>query len=201
MAAAQPERAGRLGRQTRTRLFEAAITLIAERDFAGTTVEAIAERAGVAKGTLFYNFGSKGELFAQLLEHGVDGLAARLRAASAGCTGLDALSAMVREQLAAMSEQPAFSKLLLSEIWRTERTWTGLLGRLRGRIVGSYAEVIDAGVRDGQMPAGIDVDLTAAAVFGLVAVVALDWVTFTPDRPLDEVHEHLRRLVALRLPA
>lgn len=191
----------RLGRPTRARLFEAALALIAERDFAGTTVDAIAERAGVAKGTLFYNFGSKGELFAQLLEHGTDGLAARLRAAPAGRTGLDALSAMVREQLGAMSEQPAFSKLLLSEIWRTERSWTDLLARLRRQLVGSYAEVIDAGVADGQMPAEIDVDLTAAALFGLVAVVALDWVTFTPDRPLDEVHEHLRRLVALRLPA
>ena len=39
---------------TRQKLYEAAVTLIAEQGFSATTVDEIAERAGVAKGTVYY---------------------------------------------------------------------------------------------------------------------------------------------------
>ncbi|MFE7147761.1 TetR/AcrR family transcriptional regulator, partial [Streptomyces albidoflavus] len=48
---------------TRQRLYDAAVTLIAAQGFSATTVEEIAERAGVAKGTVYYNFAGKSELF------------------------------------------------------------------------------------------------------------------------------------------
>lgn len=56
---------------TRQKLYEAAVTLIAEQGFSATTVDEIAERAGVAKGTVYYNFASKSVLFEELLRHGV----------------------------------------------------------------------------------------------------------------------------------
>jgi AcrR family transcriptional regulator len=68
--------------ETRRRLYRAAAELIAEQGFAATTVDAIAERAGVAKGTVFYNFGSKDGLFASLLEHGIDRLTETMTAAA-----------------------------------------------------------------------------------------------------------------------
>ena len=52
---------------TKAKLYEAAVTLIAEQGFSATTVDEIAERAGVAKGTVYYNFASKAELFEELL--------------------------------------------------------------------------------------------------------------------------------------
>jgi AcrR family transcriptional regulator len=64
---------------TRQKLFEASMELIGERGAAGVTVDEIAAAAGVSKGTVYYNFGSKSELIAQLLRHGVDILKARLQ--------------------------------------------------------------------------------------------------------------------------
>ena len=58
------------------------MTLIAEQGFSATTVDEIAERAGVAKGTVYYNFASKTDLFEELLRHGVGLLTASLRAAA-----------------------------------------------------------------------------------------------------------------------
>src|SRR5258707_12999584 len=66
----------------RQRLYEAAVTLIAEQGFSATTVDEIAERAGVAKGTVYYNFASKNDLFAELLWHGVGLLTESLRTAA-----------------------------------------------------------------------------------------------------------------------
>src|SRR4030088_2552948 len=48
---------------TRQKLYAAAVPLIAEQGFSATTVDEIAERAGVAKGTVYYNFASKNDLF------------------------------------------------------------------------------------------------------------------------------------------
>src|SRR5256885_2146711 len=89
---------------TRRKLYEAAVTLIAEQGFSSTTVDEIAERAGVAKGTVYYNFASKNELFEELLRHGVGLLTASLRqaaeqVAAAGGSRVDALDAMIRAGL------------------------------------------------------------------------------------------------------
>lgn len=70
--------------ETRLRLFTAAVEVIAEQGYTAATVDAIAERAGVAKGTVFYNFGSKEALFSALLEHGIQRLTEALSKADPG---------------------------------------------------------------------------------------------------------------------
>lgn len=67
---------------TRRRLFDAAMELIGQRGAEAVTVDEIAAAAGVAKGTVYYNFGSKNELVAQLLQHGMAVLMAALAPAS-----------------------------------------------------------------------------------------------------------------------
>lgn len=99
---------------TRTKLYEAAVTLIAEQGFSATTVDEIAERAGVAKGTVYYNFKSKTELFEELLRHGVGLLTASLRSAAdetaeRGGTRVEALDAMIRAGLVFIDRYPAFT--------------------------------------------------------------------------------------------
>src|SRR4051812_9367093 len=108
---------------TRQRLYDAAIELIAEHGYTATTVDQIAERAGVAKGTVYYNFTSKAELFAALLERGIDRLAEALRDAARGHPPLAALDAVVGAELAFFGEYEAFARLLLAETWRSGGDW------------------------------------------------------------------------------
>lgn len=49
--------------ERRERILRAAQELFAERGYNGTSAEAVAERAGVAKGLIFHHFGSKAELY------------------------------------------------------------------------------------------------------------------------------------------
>src|SRR5690348_3748863 len=97
--------------QTRQRLYDAAVELIAEQGYTATTVDQIAERAGVAKGTVYYNFAGKAALFSGLLEYGVDRLAETLRDAAAGREPLDALDAVVGAELAFIGEHEAFARM------------------------------------------------------------------------------------------
>ncbi|WP_340380707.1 TetR/AcrR family transcriptional regulator [Streptomyces sp. SS7] len=196
---------GRTRREaTRQKLYEAAVTLIAEQGFSATTVDEIAERAGVAKGTVYYNFASKSVLFEELLRHGVGLLTASLRQAAEdterrGGSKVDALDAMVRAGLVFIERYPSFTQLYVAELWRTNRTWQSTLMVVREQAVAVVEGVLRTGVENGEFSEEIDVQLTASALVGMVLVAALDWQAFQPERSLDDVHSALSRLLQGRV--
>ena len=189
---------------TRQKLYEAAVTLIAEQGFSATTVDEIAERAGVAKGTVYYNFASKSVLFEELVRHGVELLTASLREAAEktardGGSRIDALDAMVRAGLVFISRYPAFTPLYVAELWRTNRAWQSTLMVVRQQAVAVIEDVLREAVAGGELSDEIDIPLTAAALVGMVLVAALDWQSFQPERSLDDVHSALSRLLQGRV--
>ncbi|MFJ4780878.1 TetR/AcrR family transcriptional regulator [Streptomyces sp. NPDC088762] len=189
---------------TRQKLYEAAVTLIAEQGFSATTVEEIAERAGVAKGTVYYNFASKNDLFEELLRHGVGLLTASLQTAAEetearGGSRVEALDAMIRAGLVFIDRYPAFTQLYVAELWRTNRAWQSTLMVVRQEAVAVVETVLREGVERGELSAEIDVPLTAAAMVGMVLVAALDWQSFQSERSLDDVHSALSLLLRGRV--
>ncbi|RZU74008.1 TetR family transcriptional regulator [Micromonospora kangleipakensis] len=180
---------------TRQRLFVAAVELIAEQGFSATTVDDIAARAGVAKGTIYYNFESKTALFEELLRHGIGLLTADFRAAVDGLPPREALAALVRAELQYIRRYRAFAQLLLSEMWRTNREWQQTLRLLRGEAIEVIAETVRAGVASGDLPADLDVRTASSALFGVGLVVAVDWLVFQPERPIEDVQEALLGIV------
>ncbi|GAA2622826.1 TetR/AcrR family transcriptional regulator [Paractinoplanes durhamensis] len=180
---------------TKQRLYEAAVELIAEQGFSATTVDDIALRANVAKGTVYYNFKSKNELFEELLRHGVELLTAGFREAVEGLPPREAVGALIRTQLEYIRRYRAFAQLLLSEMWRTNREWHQTLILLREQAIGVIAETVQAGVDSGDLPDDLDVRVASAALFGVGLVVAVDWLVFQPERPIEDVEESLKAIV------
>jgi len=192
---AEPDGRSRRRAGTRQKLYEAAVELIAEQGFSATTVDDIALRAGVAKGTVYYNFKSKNELFEELLRHGIGLLTDSFREAVAGRPPREAVGALIRAQLEYIRHYRSFAQLLLSEMWRTNREWHQTLVLLREQAIGVIAETLRAGVDAGDLPSGIDVPVAAAALFGVGLVVAVDWLVFQPERPIEDVEESLLAIV------
>ncbi|GAA2315992.1 MULTISPECIES: TetR/AcrR family transcriptional regulator [Streptomyces] len=189
---------------TRQKLFEAAVTLIAEQGFSSTTVDEIAERAGVAKGTVYYNFASKTVLFEELLRHGIELLTASLQTAAdenaeRGGSHVDALDAMVRAGLDFISRYPSLTQLYVAELWRTNRAWQSTLMMVRQRAIAVIETELRAGVAAHELSEDIDIPLTASALFGMVLVAALDWQSYQPERSLEDVHAALSRLLQGRV--
>lgn len=58
------------GPRTGMRIFEAARTLFISRGFAETTMEAIAQEAGVSKATLYAHYGNREDLFTAVISEG-----------------------------------------------------------------------------------------------------------------------------------
>ncbi|WP_456825535.1 TetR/AcrR family transcriptional regulator [Cellulomonas sp. P5_E12] len=166
---------------TREHIVEAALALVADRGFTATSVEDIASAAGVAKGSVFYNFGSKSGLFEAIITEGVTRLTAALRGAAEGLHGRDALEALVTELLTQVRTHPDFAKLMVAETFRTGRSWQDSIRVVRDESMGAFATVV------AETWPERDPSLTAAALFGATLLAGLEWLVFQPERSLDDV--------------
>lgn len=165
----------------REQIVKAALALVADRGIAATSIDDIAAAAGVAKGSIFYNFGSKSALFAGIIGDGVARLTAALKDASAGRAGQDVVEALVTELLGQVRDHPDFAKLVATEIFRRGRDWQESIGTIRRDAIGTFADAAR------QAWPGCDPELTGAALFGATLMAGLDWLVFQPERSLDDV--------------
>ena len=83
-ASAQPKQDGRVARRTGTReaIMDAATELFAARGVTSTSIDDIAAAAGIAKGSIYYNFESKAGLVEDLRAAGAEGVVADVQAAA-----------------------------------------------------------------------------------------------------------------------
>ncbi|MET1089558.1 MAG: TetR/AcrR family transcriptional regulator [Arthrobacter sp.] len=178
---------------TRQKLFDASMELIGERGTAGVTVDEIAAAAGVSKGTVYYNFGSKSDLIAQLLRHGVDILKGRLlgaqeaadTAAPAG-DPLLALEAMIGQAMDFMADYPSFARLWVSENWRTPSEWQGTFTVLRAELLEVIGDAVEKVARTYPVDRSVSRGSLETAIFGACFVVGLDRKTYSPERTRDQ---------------
>ncbi|TQJ58367.1 TetR family transcriptional regulator [Arthrobacter sp. SLBN-83] len=175
---------------TRQKLFDASMELIGERGAASVTVDEIAASAGVSKGTVYYNFGSKSELIAQLLRHGVDILKARLLEAAdaegAGSDPLLAMEAMIGQAMDFMAEYPSFARLWVSENWRIPSEWQGTFSVLRAELLDVIGQAVEKVAEAYPVDDSVSRGSLETAIFGACFVVGLDRQTYNPERTRDQ---------------
>ena len=195
-AAATQRRVAARGRRgdTRAQIITAAVALIADQGFTATSVDDIAAAAGVAKGSVFYIFGSKNEMFETIITEGVGRLTRDLRAAAAELTGGPALDAVVTELLAQVRLHPDFAKLITAEIFRTGRHWQESIRLVRDDSMGVFAEVVS------RIRPDLDSALVGAAIFGATLVAGLEWLAFQPEREFADVRAAVLAAVSGLLP-
>ncbi|MDP9906248.1 TetR/AcrR family transcriptional regulator [Arthrobacter bambusae] len=172
---------------TKQRLFDASMELIGERGAAGVTVDEIAAAAGVSKGTVYYNFGSKSDLIAQLLRHGVDIMLGRLQTIEGlHADPLEAMEAMLGQAMDFMDDYPSFARLWISENWRTPSEWGKLFVELRSELLAVIGAAIEKVAATYTVDTGIARGSLEAAMFGAIFVVGLDRQTYNPERTREQ---------------
>ncbi|MFI7489947.1 TetR/AcrR family transcriptional regulator [Micromonospora echinaurantiaca] len=152
---------------SRERIIAAALEIMAGAGYAGCSVAAVAERAGVATGTVYRHFPTKAELFAEVFrtasQREVDAVA---RAAALERSAAAQVSAVVETFAGRALKSPRLAYALLAEPVDPAVDAERLVFRR------AYAELIAgyvaAGVAGGELPPQ-DPELTAAALVGALA--------------------------------
>lgn len=179
--------------RSREAILAAAAELAASRGISATSMDDIALSAGVAKGSLYYNFASKNELFGVLFAKVQDDLVPALEESVAACDdGRDSLRVLITELLVRLQAQPALAKLLAAEIFRSDRNWSESVGTFRG----SLAELFRSALADVRPELGDAGSLlVASSSLGAVLTAGLEWLVFEPERSRDEIVDALMVLL------
>jgi AcrR family transcriptional regulator len=152
---------------TRERLLTAAQELIEEGGYSAASVVAIADRAGVAAGTLYRHFNSKEELFVEVFRTVCDREVQAMRAAAERmpetASHVDRLVRVLSTFAERALRRPRLAWALIAEpvdpLVDAERL------AYRERYSELTAEALRAGIAAGQLPEQ-NVELTAAALVG-----------------------------------
>ncbi|WP_040283876.1 TetR/AcrR family transcriptional regulator [Tessaracoccus massiliensis] len=156
---------------SRARLFNAAMDLVGAIGPDKVTVDAIAAAAGVAKGTVYYQFGSKTELIRGLIDHGYSVMREALLEPAAAEDPMAAIEGMIRATLDFLDEHASFAKLWHSEMWLAESPWGEQLRRMRGEILDMISQSL---ARLGTSSSGIRPAVFATTLFGAAYITGMD---------------------------
>ncbi|PRB69474.1 TetR/AcrR family transcriptional regulator [Arthrobacter sp. MYb213] len=147
---------------SKERLFAASMQLLGARGPNAVSVDEIAQIAGVSKGTVYYNFGSKDKMIGQVLEFGADMLVAQLDEASTLAEPRDALRTMATIAIDFVEKYPSFAQIWISEQLSPESDWGEQITPVYTRVTSTIIEVIDRIVVLGQE----EKEPVATALFG-----------------------------------
>ncbi|WP_244955991.1 TetR/AcrR family transcriptional regulator [Rothia nasimurium] len=183
---ASTRRPGRTNK-TQLKLFEAAMDIMSEGGPTATTVEDIAERAGVSKGTVYYNFGSKKTMIDQLLQYGAKLLLAEMTTvASNHDDPREALRSALHAAIIYLSEHPGFARLWVSELWRAGADWSPTTDLIRADIMRFIRELISRLATRYTVRTDRSIEGVSLIIFGAVFMLSMDETRHGAERTPEE---------------
>lgn len=156
---------------TRDSLLAVALRLFAHNGYSGTTIREVTALANANLGAVTYHFGTKGELYRQVLESVLGPLKDRVSAASRlEAPPLDRIEAMVRAIFAHIREHPEMPALMVRELASGQAPHHQILATFREAL-----PLLVGMIRDGQRDGSIrDADPVLLALSTLAQPIYLN---------------------------
>jgi AcrR family transcriptional regulator len=171
---------------TRAKLLNSALELFAMRGYAGTSVDAIAESAGVSAGLLYHHFEGKADVLNAIFEQSLADVQATFAAADREMNAADRLPALLRSGAAIVPRHRHFWT-----VWyglRMQRDVLKSLGPSVAEFSTAIVRTLERYLSDiGWPDAAIEARLLFAQIDGLFQHYVLDPARF----PLEPVIERL----------
>lgn len=162
----------------RGQILDAAVLEIARHGYYGTTVAAIASRAGIADGTVYLYFKSKEEILVSIFERAMQRFIDEARRIVDGKpAGAESkLRRLVSLHLSLLGQDRDLAVIFQVEFRHTIHVLE-LLSRSRIRdYLALIAQVVEQGKQEGVFKADVDPLFAAKSVFGILDEMATDWV-------------------------
>lgn len=174
-------------------IIEAAARVFEHRGFHGATTQDIADELGIRQATLYYYFPSKEVALEEVCLQGVteyvkqaESIAAKKGAAA------EKLTALIRNHLAPLSEQPAYIRVFIRERRHLPDDSRHKVGKLARRYEQVFERVIRNGIKQGEFRQGAEPRLSALAVLGMCNA-AIAWFGRDPKVGVPEIAAEFAR--------
>jgi AcrR family transcriptional regulator len=193
MSAAEPdETPARKPRRelVEAQIYEQATRLFAERGFAGTSLQDIADAMGMTRPALYYYVRNKDQLLARLVTEITEGPAEMVEEiAGRDVDATTKIRALVRLLAARQAENAARFRLVIRSESELPADLAGAHETAKRRVLDGVARVVDQGVRSGEFRPD-DVRTTALALIGMCNWIAW-WFHPGGARSADDVAEQM----------
>ena len=195
--ALKPERTPRLAASARrAQLVDVGRTVFAQRGYEGTSVEEIAERAGISKPIVYEHFGGKEGLYAVIVDREVEHIVDRIVGAISDGSPRERLERAALAFLTYVAERPGGFAVLLRDAPASKRSgeMPALMYDLAGRVGTIFTDQF--------RKAGFDAKaapIYAHALVGMVAFVGQWWTESRKPPPVETVAGHIAALAWMGL--
>lgn len=188
--------------EKRRRIIEATVSLLAEKGYEQTTTKEIAERAGVAAGTIFLYAHDKLDLFLMSITENLDTLTERTFEKVDDDKGLeDQVVAFFRPRFEFWARWPELSRIAthqMAAVFSPDDASPELARgiRRRAQTLAKLRELLRRAEAKGQLRGGVDIDTVAEVILYLYIAELRFWLCADAPRPAAAV-KGLRKLVAV----
>lgn len=172
--------------KTKRKIFETAMKLFAEKGYDATSIEEITATVGVAKGTLYYHFSSKEEIYKFLIEEGMKLLRNSIQIKTVQLSNpIAKLKAVIIIQLKVIMKYDEFITILLSHIWgNKERHYS--FRKYIYEYIDIIKKYIEEGIKEGLIKEG-DSHLMASTIFGIICAVKIHKMSKSEELVIEEI--------------
>lgn len=180
--------------KTKRSIFEAAMRVFSIKGYDVATMDDMAQEAGVAKGTLYYHFKSKEEIFKYIITEGMVIVKEQLKeAADRENNSLSKLKVICKLQLELVYEKKDFFKMVMSQLWGQELRQLELRETI-GNYIGNIENYIKEAIEDGLIKNG-DPCFMAYTFFGTLCSAAVYELISKDKSNLDEISNSLMQYI------
>lgn len=153
--------------KTKRKIFETSMKLFAEKGYEATSIEEITATVGVAKGTLYYHFSSKEEIFNFLIEEGMKLLQNSIDIKTAKLSNyVDKLKAIVLIQIKIVAKYEDLITILLSQFYGKEARNQKCQSHIY-EYINKIEEIVKEGIDKKEIKQG-NPNVIASEIYGLI---------------------------------
>ncbi|MFO7815533.1 MAG: TetR/AcrR family transcriptional regulator [Halanaerobiales bacterium] len=178
----------------KARLCEAAVNIFSDKSFNKTTVQEIAQEAGVGKGTFYNYFASKESLLNFLLDCGTVKLIEYVRDnIKEELDPKEKLEKAIDSQLKYFNKNHDYFVFYLREMWSYRQGLEEQIVRLKEDYITIFEDIIKEG-RETEAFKDVDTETISSGLFGLLSVASSHWALFSSKFPLENINRSVKEV-------
>ncbi|MBQ9297496.1 MAG: TetR/AcrR family transcriptional regulator [Clostridia bacterium] len=168
--------------KTKRKIFETSMKLFAEKGYDATSIEEITATVGVAKGTLYYHFSSKEEIFNFLVEEGMKLLKNSIEIKTSKFeNSIDKLKAVILIEVKVLAKYENLITIILNQFWGTEARNLACQKYVLDYIE-TIENIINIGIKKGEI-SNVNPHVLASTIFSLTYSILV--YKIQTNKPID----------------
>lgn len=182
----------------RNEILEITAQLFRKKGFTGTSMQDIANEVGILKGSIYYYFNSKNEIFQEVLNNGINPVLKRAEMIVAEeLSPKEKLRKLLHYHMDYIMDHNCSLVLFFQEREKLPATQMEKYLEKRDRYENFFREVFKEGIEQGELP-DVNVTLTVFALMGMCNWI-IQWYNPMGAQKAEKIKEHMENLIFDRM--